>query len=97
MVLLISVTGGRFPRAVREPPRRKRLRGLTWTRFSRRKDVGRTVICPTSLRRVTAGAHVFLAAFHYNHLTYKISTGRYILAFKKIAIAIATLVLKHAI
>jgi hypothetical protein len=28
-------TGGRFPRAVREPPHRKRLRGLTWTRFSR--------------------------------------------------------------
>ena len=33
--MLISVTGGRFPRAVRESPRRKLLRGLTWTRFSR--------------------------------------------------------------
>ena len=32
----ISVPSGRFPRAVREPPRRKLLRGLTWTRFSRR-------------------------------------------------------------
>jgi hypothetical protein len=32
---VISVTVGRFPRAVREPPRRKRLWGLTWTRFSR--------------------------------------------------------------
>ena len=33
--MLISVTGGRFPRAVREPPHRKLLRGLTWTRFPR--------------------------------------------------------------
>ena len=32
---VISVSVGRFPRAVRKPPRRKRLRGLTWTRFSR--------------------------------------------------------------
>lgn len=32
---MIFVTVGRFPRAVREPPRRKRLWGLTWTRFSR--------------------------------------------------------------
>jgi len=35
------------------------LRGLTWTRFSRWKDIGRTVIRPISLRRVTAGALVF--------------------------------------
>ena len=32
---MISVPSGRFPRAVREPPRRMLLRGLTWTRFSR--------------------------------------------------------------
>ena len=32
---MISVSVGRFPRAVRKPPRRKRLRGLTWTRFFR--------------------------------------------------------------
>ena len=56
--LLISVSCERFPRAVRKPPRRKLLRGLTWTRFSRWKDIGRTVIRPISLRRVTAGADV---------------------------------------
>ncbi|MDX1771008.1 MAG: hypothetical protein R3328_05740, partial [Planococcaceae bacterium] len=36
--LLISVACGRFPRAVREPPHRKLLWGLTWTRYSRWKD-----------------------------------------------------------
>lgn len=35
MTLLISFTSGRFPRAVLEPPHRKLLRGLNWTRFSR--------------------------------------------------------------
>jgi hypothetical protein len=30
------------------------------------KDIGRTVIRPISLRRVTAGAHVLPAAFHTN-------------------------------
>jgi hypothetical protein len=34
--MLIFTPGTRFPRAVREPPRRKRLRGLPLTRFSRR-------------------------------------------------------------
>ncbi len=37
--MLISTSGTRFPRAVREPPRRKRLRGLPSTRFSRRSFV----------------------------------------------------------
>ncbi len=34
--MLLFTPGNRFPRAVREPPRRKRLRGLPLTRFSRR-------------------------------------------------------------
>ena len=32
---MISTPVTRFPRAVREPPRRKLLWGLTWTRLSR--------------------------------------------------------------
>jgi hypothetical protein len=32
--MLISAPGGRFPRAIREPPRRKLLRGLAWLAFS---------------------------------------------------------------
>jgi hypothetical protein len=34
--------------------------------FSRWKDIGRTVIRPISLRRVTAGADAFPAVFHSN-------------------------------
>jgi len=68
-VTSISVTGGRFPRARPQPPRSLRsLWGHTWTHFSRWKDIGRTIIRPISLRRVTAGAQVFLAALHSNQM-----------------------------
>jgi len=40
LITLLSTPGTRFPRAVREPPRRSwRLWGLPWTRFSRRSLV----------------------------------------------------------
>jgi len=55
---------------VRVPPRSLHsLWGHTWTRFFRWKDIGRTVIRPISLRRVTTGAHVFLAVLHSNQIT----------------------------
>ncbi len=58
MQLLIPISCGRFPRAVREPPHRKLLWGLTWTRYSRWKDPEQRKFGP-----------VFSDAFHYNHFT----------------------------